>query len=71
MKLCIATISISGNLEEEIEAIAAAGFDGIEILEQDLIADPRSPREINERIRAAGPAIGLTLRSAIQARITH
>jgi len=54
MKLCIATVSISGNLEEKIDAIAAAGFDGIEIFEQDFISDARSPREIGERIRAAG-----------------
>lgn len=50
----IATVSISGNLEEKIEAIAAAGFDGIEIFEQDFIADIRSPRAVGQRIRDAG-----------------
>ena len=54
MKLGIATVSISGTLEEKIEAIAAAGFDGIEIFEQDFIADARAPREIGARIRDAG-----------------
>lgn len=54
MKTCIATVSVSGNLEEKIEAIAAAGFDGIEIFEQDFIADPRPPREVAERVREAG-----------------
>ncbi len=54
MKTGIATVSISGNLEEKIEAIAAAGFDGIEIFEQDFIADIRSPRLVGERIRSAG-----------------
>lgn len=54
MKLAIATVSISGNLEEKIDSIAAAGFDGIEIFEQDFIADARPPREIGARIRAAG-----------------
>jgi len=54
MKTCIATVSISGTLEEKTEAIAAAGFTGIEIFEQDFIADIRSPREVGERIRAAG-----------------
>jgi len=54
MKTGIATVSISGNLEEKIEAIAAAGFDGIEIFEQDFIADIRSPRAIGESIRAVG-----------------
>ncbi|MCB1461989.1 MAG: sugar phosphate isomerase/epimerase and 4-hydroxyphenylpyruvate domain-containing protein [Nitratireductor sp.] len=54
MKTGIATVSISGNLEEKIEAIAAAGFSGIEIFEQDFIADIRSPRAVGQRIRDAG-----------------
>ena len=54
MKTGIATVSISGNLDEKIEAIAAAGFSGIEIFEQDFIADARSPREVGARVRAAG-----------------
>lgn len=54
MKTAIATVSISGNLEEKIEAIAAAGFTGIEIFEQDFIADERTPREVGARIREAG-----------------
>lgn len=54
MKFGIATVSVSGNLEEKIEAIAAAGFQGIEIFEQDFIADTRSPREVGARIRDAG-----------------
>ena len=37
MKTSIATVSISGNLREKLEAIAAAGYDGIEIFEQDLV----------------------------------
>ena len=54
MKTGIATVSISGNLEEKIEAIAAAGFTGIEIFEQDFIADIRSPKAVGQRIRDAG-----------------
>ncbi|MDG3039690.1 bifunctional sugar phosphate isomerase/epimerase/4-hydroxyphenylpyruvate dioxygenase family protein [Roseicyclus marinus] len=54
MKTGIATVSISGTLEEKIEAIAAAGFSGIEIFEQDFIADDRSPREVAARVREAG-----------------
>lgn len=54
MKTSIATVSISGNLEEKIEAIAAAGFAGIEIFEQDFIADVRAPRAVGRRIRDAG-----------------
>jgi 3-dehydroshikimate dehydratase len=59
MRTGIATVSISGNLEEKIAAIAAAGFDGIEIFEQDFIADTRSPRDVGERIRASGLEIML------------
>ncbi len=33
MKTSIATVSISGNFSEKIEAIAAAGFDVFEIFE--------------------------------------
>jgi 4-hydroxyphenylpyruvate dioxygenase len=54
MKTGIATVSISGNLDEKLEAIAAAGFEGIEIFEQDFIADMRSPREIGDLIRSYG-----------------
>ena len=54
MKTSIATVSISGNLREKLEAIAAAGFDGIEIFEQDFIADEGSPREIGRMVREHG-----------------
>ena len=59
MKTSIATVSISGNFGEKLEAIAAAGFDGIEIFEQDFIADAGSPREVGERIRGMGLEITL------------
>jgi len=32
MQRSIATVSLSGTLPEKLEAIAAAGFDGVEIL---------------------------------------
>ncbi len=59
MKTSIATVSISGNLREKLTAIAAAGFDGIEIFEQDFIADPGSPRDIGNMIRDMGLDITL------------
>ncbi len=59
MKTSIATVSISGNLREKLTAIAAAGFDGIEIFEQDFIADEASPRAIGEMIRDHGLDITL------------
>lgn len=59
MKTSIATVSISGNLREKLEAIAAAGFDGIEIFEQDFIADAGSPADVGTMIRDHGLDITL------------
>ncbi|MEI4471151.1 bifunctional sugar phosphate isomerase/epimerase/4-hydroxyphenylpyruvate dioxygenase family protein [Frigidibacter sp. MR17.24] len=59
MKTSIATVSISGTLPEKLEAIAAAGFDGIEIFEADFIADEGSPRDVGRRIRDRGLDITL------------
>jgi 4-hydroxyphenylpyruvate dioxygenase len=42
----IATVCVSGTLQEKLEAIAAAGFKAVEIFENDLIAFPGSPAEI-------------------------
>ncbi|GAA0398570.1 4-hydroxyphenylpyruvate dioxygenase [Acrocarpospora corrugata] len=57
MRTSIATVSISGTLAEKLTAIAAAGFDGVEIFENDLLASPMSPSEV--RLRAAD--LGLTI----------
>jgi 4-hydroxyphenylpyruvate dioxygenase len=46
MKTSIATVSISGEFREKLAAIAAAGFDGIEIFENDFLAFDGSPREV-------------------------
>ncbi len=46
MKTSIATVCVSGNLQEKLEAIAAAGFKAVEIFENDLIAFPGSPTEV-------------------------
>ncbi len=59
MRTCIATVSISGSLSEKLEAIVAAGFDGIEIFEQDFLADARSPREVGQRVLDHGLEITL------------
>lgn len=59
MKTSIATVSISGTLREKLDAIAAAGFDGIEVFEQDFIADTGTPREIGQIIRDKGLEITL------------
>lgn len=48
MKRSIATVSVSGSLPEKLRAIAAAGFDGVEIFDNDLVYYPGSPAEIRE-----------------------
>ncbi|WP_043634543.1 bifunctional sugar phosphate isomerase/epimerase/4-hydroxyphenylpyruvate dioxygenase family protein [Nonomuraea candida] len=59
MRKSIATVSVSGTLAEKLEAIAAAGFDGVEIFENDLLASPLSPEEV--RARAADLGLGIDL----------
>ncbi|KJZ19045.1 bifunctional sugar phosphate isomerase/epimerase/4-hydroxyphenylpyruvate dioxygenase family protein [Loktanella sp. S4079] len=59
MKTSIATVSISGSLPEKLEAIQKAGFDGIEIFEQDFIAHDGSPRDVGNMIRDMGLDITL------------
>jgi 4-hydroxyphenylpyruvate dioxygenase len=46
MKTSIATVSISGDLGEKLQAIAAAGFDGVEIFENDLLTFGGTPEEV-------------------------
>ena len=57
MKTSIATVCLSGTLEEKMRASAAAGFDGVEVFEPDFVASPLSP----ERIAALAADLGLTL----------
>jgi 3-dehydroshikimate dehydratase len=57
MKTSIATVSLSGSLIEKLHACAAAGFDGVELFEPDLIANDHSPEEI----RALARRLGLSL----------
>ena len=59
MKTSIATVSISGALPEKLDAIAAAGFDGVEIFEQDFIAHDGGAREVGRMIRDKGLEITL------------
>lgn len=59
MKTSIATVSISGDFREKLQAIAAAGFDGIEIFENDFLAFDGSPRAVGQMVRDAGLEITL------------
>src|SRR3569833_1595851 len=59
MKTSIATVSISGTFGEKLDAIAAAGFDGIENFETDFLTYGGSPRDVGAMIRDAGLEITL------------
>lgn len=59
MKRSIATVSISGTLTEKLSVIAAAGFDGIEIFEQDFIAHDGRPADVGRLVRDHGLSIDL------------
>ncbi|MFF3311813.1 bifunctional sugar phosphate isomerase/epimerase/4-hydroxyphenylpyruvate dioxygenase family protein [Streptomyces sp. NPDC002952] len=59
MRTSIATVSLSGSLTEKLTAAARAGFDGVEIFENDLLASPLTPEEI--RARTADLGLGIDL----------
>ncbi|WP_328920013.1 sugar phosphate isomerase/epimerase and 4-hydroxyphenylpyruvate domain-containing protein [Streptomyces sp. NBC_00208] len=59
MRTSIATVSISGTLTEKLNAAARAGFDGVEIFENDLLASPLTPEQIKDRAADLGLAISL------------
>jgi 4-hydroxyphenylpyruvate dioxygenase len=59
MHRSIATVSLSGTLPEKLEAIAAAGFDGVEIFENDLLYYDGSPREVRQMCADLGIEITL------------
>jgi len=59
MKTSIATVSISGDLREKLAAIAAAGFDGVEIFENDFLAFDGTPAEVGRMVRDHGLEITL------------
>ena len=46
MRTSIATVCLSGGLVEKLHACAAAGFDGVEIMDADLVSAFESPEEI-------------------------
>ena len=55
----VATVCMSGALDDKMAAAAAAGFDGIELFENDLVLAPWSPAEI--RARCADLGLGVDL----------
>jgi 3-dehydroshikimate dehydratase len=57
MRTSAATVCLSGSLVEKLYACAAAGLDGVEIFEPDLVASESGPEEI----RALAKRLGLSL----------
>ncbi|MBO1900429.1 sugar phosphate isomerase/epimerase and 4-hydroxyphenylpyruvate domain-containing protein [Leucobacter weissii] len=57
MRTSIATVCLSGGLVEKLHACAEAGFDGVEIMDADLVAAFESPEEI----RALCARLGLSI----------
>ncbi|MBE4738656.1 sugar phosphate isomerase/epimerase and 4-hydroxyphenylpyruvate domain-containing protein [Streptomyces caniscabiei] len=59
MRTSIATVSLSGSLTEKLAAVSRAGFDGVEIFENDLLASPLAPEEVRARCADLGLSIDL------------
>src|SRR5919107_5515952 len=57
MQTSIATVSLSGGLAEKLEAIAAAGFKGVEIFEADLLSFNGTPRDVARMMDGLGLAV--------------
>ncbi|MCR6482930.1 TIM barrel protein [Amycolatopsis sp. OK19-0408] len=55
----IATVCLSGTLEDKLTAAARAGFDGVEIFENDLVASSWPAKEIGEHCAELGLSIDL------------
>ena len=57
MRRSIATVCLSGTLDEKLAAAARAGFDGVELFESDLLNSPLAPAEV----RGLAEDLGLTI----------
>jgi 4-hydroxyphenylpyruvate dioxygenase len=55
----VATVCLSGTLDDKLVAAAHAGFHGIELFEPDLVASTSSPKQIRERCEELGLQIVL------------
>lgn len=55
----IATVCLSGDLPDKLEAVAAVGFEGVEIFENDLLTFNGSPAEVRRMAEDLGLAITL------------
>ena len=54
MQTAIATVCLSGTLNEKLEAMAAARFKGVELFENDLLSFDGTPAQVGRRIKDLG-----------------
>ena len=54
LRTALATVCISGALEDKLAAAAAAGFDGVEIFEPDFVASSWSAAQVRDTVRRPG-----------------
>jgi 3-dehydroshikimate dehydratase len=54
MKTAIATVCLSGGLDEKLDAIARAGFKGVEIFENDLLSFNGRPADVRRAVADLG-----------------
>jgi 4-hydroxyphenylpyruvate dioxygenase len=59
LRTAVATVCLSGTLEDKLAAAAAAGFDGVEIFEPDFVAAPFPAAEVRQRCADLGLTIDL------------
>jgi 4-hydroxyphenylpyruvate dioxygenase len=59
LRTAIATVCLSGTLEDKLVAAASAGFDGVEIFEPDFVASSWSATELRARCADLGLSIDL------------
>ena len=59
MRKAVATVSMSGTLPDKLEAIAAAGFDAVELFEPDFVGFQGTPRDARRLVDDLGLAVDL------------
>ena len=59
LRKCIATVALSGTLPDKLEAAAVVGFDGVEIMEADLLSFDGSPADVRRICEQLGLTIDL------------
>ena len=59
MRRGLATVCLSGTLDEKLTAAAAAGFSGVEVFENDLVTSALSPADVRRRTADLGLSVDL------------